>query len=358
MSNCQAIEFKHILIDPEGPENPHIKAVGDIDGDGFVDVVVASSNGGSLIWYEYPSWTKHVIAPSGKWSTDAKLVDLDGDGDSDILISEWYTHDRMEWYENPGPDGNPAADPWKHHIIGGPRAHDIEVGDIDGDGNLEIVTRSQGKDGNQIVVWKRINDTSWTKRVIPCPPGEGLALGDIDGDGYLDVVIGGRWYEAPKDILQEPWKEHLFADWAPDAMVRVADMNKNGRLDVVLTRSEGHYRLSWFEAPLDSKIGGWTEHVVDDSVDFAHSLVICDMNNDGEPDIVTAEMHQSQRKRVMVYLNEENATKWRRQVIAATGSHNLCVADTGNNGVLDIIGANWSGDCQPVEMWERRARTE
>jgi len=180
----------------------------------------------------------------------------------------------------------------------------------------------------------------------------------MDADGRLDVVIGGRWYRAPEDILHDPWEEHLFAEWPPDAVVRVADMNQDGRLDVVLTRSEGSYRLSWFEAPSDPRSGGWTEHVVDDDVDFAHSLVICDMNHDGELDIVTAEMHQSSRKRVMVYLNEGNAAKWERQVIVTTGSHNLCVADVGNNGTSDVIGANWSGEYQPVEMWEQIAYEE
>jgi len=353
MMSSQPINFKHLIIDPEGPKNPHIKAVGDIDGDGFADVVVASSNGGPLVWHEYPNWEKHVIAPSGSWSCYAQVVDMDGDGDFDIVISEWYTHNRMEWYENPSTEGNPGTGLWKRHIIGSPRAHDIEVGDIDGDGRLEIVTRSQGKEGNAIIIWKQIDATSWTKRVIDCPAGEGLAIGDINGDGKLDIVIGGRWYEAPEDILQEPWKAHVFADWTPDAVVRVTDMNKDGRSDVVLTRSEGHHKLSWFEAPPDPKSPEWKEHVVDDSVDFAHSLVVCDMNNDGEPDIVTAEMHQSPRKRVMAYFNEGNATKWRRQVIAVTGSHNLCVADIGNNGALDIIGANWSGDYQPVEMWKQ-----
>lgn len=358
------LHFRHVVIDKKGPENPHIKAVGDINGDGFVDVVVASSNGGPLVWYEYPDWTKHVIVRSGWWSTDAELADMDGDGDLDIVISDGHAHKRIEWYENPGPEKDPATEPWKHHIIGSPRAHDIEVGDIDGDGRLEIVTRQQAHEGNEIVVWKRSSATRWTKRIIDCPIGEGLDIGDIDGDGRLDVIIGGRWYEAPRDILKESWEEHGFADWTPDAMVKAADMNRDGRLDVVLTRSEGHYRLSWFEAPVDPKIGwkehwaggrdsGWLEHVVDDSVDFAHSLVICDMNNDGCPDIVTSEMHQSPRKRVMVYLNEGDATKWRQQIVAVTSSHNLCVADIGGDGKLDLIGANWSGDYQPVEMWQQ-----
>ena len=350
MSANQTIPFQHRIIDPEGPTNPHIKVAGDINGDGFTDVVVASSNGGPLVWYAAPNWTKHVIAPSGKWSTDAKLIDMDGDGDVDILISEWYTHNRLEWYENPRPSGDAATQPWKHHIIGPPRAHDIEVGDIDGDGRLEIVTRTQGADGDKFVVRKQ-EGSVWNQRVIPCPAGEGLAIGDVNNNGRLDVVIGGRWYEAPEDVLRGEWREHIFAAWPEDAVVQVADMNMDGRLDVVLTRSEGPHRISWFEVPPNPITDEWTEHLIGDSIDFAHSLVICDIDNDGHLDIVTAEMHQSHRKRVMVYRNAGDAITWEQQVIATTGSHKICVADTDGTGNLDIVGANWSGDYQPIEMW-------
>jgi len=352
MADVPAVHFAHRIIDPTPPHDPHIKAAGDIDGDGHPDVVVASSDGGPLVWYRNPGWDKHVIASSGAWSCYAEIVDMDGDGDGDILISEWYTHDRVEWYENPRPEGDPARDPWRHHIIGPPRAHDICTGDIDGDGGMEFATRDQSAEGNRILLWKRAADGGWSQRRLPCPAGEGLAVGSIAASGRLDLVIGGRWYEAPRDIMAGAWREHVFAEWPEDAVVKLADMNGDGRKDVVLTRSEGHHRLSWFETPPDPRQRPWPEHIVDEATDFVHSLTVCDIDGDGHLDIVAAEMHQSPHKRVMAYLGAARGTAWTKEIVADTGSHNLCVVRLADTGGCAIVGANWSGVHQPLDLWE------
>lgn len=359
MSVYERVRFKHVIIDAEAPADPHIKAVGDVNGDGIAEVVIPSSKGGPLVWYELwksenreqGNWVKHVISKAGNWSCHAKIIDMDGDGDGDILISDWGANNRIEWYENPMPEGNPATDPWNHHIIGNPRAHDIDVGDIDGDGFMEFVARWKDSEGNKVFVWKRSSDGSWAKCAIDCPPGEGLALGDIDNDGKLEVIIGGRWYKAPGDILHEPWVEHVFAAWPEDAVVKVADINKDGRPDVLLTKTEGHHRISWFEVPSNPGKEEWIEHVIDSSIDSAHSLAVWDMDGDGNLDIITAEQHTSHTKRVMIYFNEGGGVDWKRQVIAATGSHSLCIADLDGNGTPDIMGANWTGAYQPIEVW-------
>lgn len=353
MNFCKRLHFEHIIIDSDGPSDPHIKALGDINGDGIAEVIIPSSKGGPLVWYEYPKWTKHIIAPSGTWSCSACVVDMDGDGDGDILISDWSDNNRIEWYENPLPKGNPAIDQWKQHIIGSPRAHDIDLGDIDGDGLMEFVTRWKDEEGSKFYIWKQNADGSWVNRFVDCPAGEGITLGDIDNDGKLEIIIGGRWYKSCGDIIKDSWKESIYANWSEDAVVKTGDINNDGRIEIVLTKTEETYKISWFEVPSNPE-DKWIEHIIDNSIDCAHSLAICDIDGDGNLDIISAEQHHSIGKRIIIYYNKGKGLEWEMQVIGNTGSHNLCVADIDGDGRADIMGANWTGSYQPIEVWLNR----
>jgi hypothetical protein len=332
----------------------HTKSAGDIDGDGFIDLVVAGTKG-VLAWYQYPTWAKHVVNTEGGWSTDAEVADLDRDGDQDIVISDWYKKNRTVWFANPGRGGGS----WTLYEIGYPRAHDIELGDLDGDGNLDIVTRQQGRAGNRIELWIQKTPTSWTHHFIDCPEGEGLYLGDIDTDGYSDVIIGGRWYRNPGIPSGATWKERVFARHYGHAATFpwMADINQDGRPDVVLTPTEskgGFHRTSWFEGPVGPTSSAWTEHVIESTIEtVTHSLGVADMDNDGDLDVVTAEMHQgNDPDEVRVYINTDGVgLAWTKQVVATTGSHNARVIDIGNDNDFDIFGANWSGS-KRVNLWE------
>ncbi len=362
------IPFEHVIIDDHGPENPHTKTIGDINGDGYVDALAAGSSGGPLYWYESPAMSRHLIAPSGTWSCDAEVADVDGDGDNDLIISEYYQKNRLEWYENARTTADSAGERWKLHIIGAPRAHDIEVADLDADGDLDVVSRGQSgfgaNEGNRIVLWRQDGPDSWAQIIIPCPHGEGLALGDLDRDHDPDIVIGLHWYENPGDLESNGWTEHFICDRPGDMAVDVGDLNADGRLDVAVTQSEGSFRMSWFEAPIEIRSNRpWAEHVIDSRLDKAHSLRIGDMDLDGDPDVVTAEMHQSpDPDRVLVYLNTGGGLKWKKQVVASTGSHNLRLADFDRDGDLEIFGANWKSAPEakfaPVEMWRNRLKSE
>jgi hypothetical protein len=178
-----------------------------------------------------------------------------------------------------------------------------------------------------------------------------MALADINRDNQLDIVENGCWLECPKEPMQGTWTRHDFAAGRPPLeKVAVGDINGDGRPDIVLAPSESEGRLSWYEAPADPAHGVWKEHVVD-RVSFVHSLRIVDVDGSGNADIVFAEMAQSATKRVGFYLNGERGRSWTLQVLATTGSHNLCVGKIGRPGVFAIMGCNWQGP--PVEVWAR-----
>jgi len=351
-AGAQNMTFEHQIVDASNPSDPHCKTLGDIDGDGLLDALAASSSGDGMFWYEYPNWTKHPIRASGSWTTDMQTADIDGDGDPDVIIPNSAG---LQWYENPRPLGNPRTDPWIEHLIGaqGANHHDVEVADIEGDSDLDIVSRT--KSGGDSFLWRQETPVSWTRIEVAYADGEGTALGDLDGDGDLDVAHNGFWVE---QINTETWISHTIdTNWAGDVGVEIADIDGNGNPDVVLAPSESSGRMSWYETA-DPVNGPWVEHAIDPTVTYMHTFEAGDMDGDGDLDLATAEMHQSSDPdEVSVYRNLGGGLSWTQVVVATSGSHNIRVGDIGNDGDLDIFGANWNESAPNsavIEIWENQ----
>jgi hypothetical protein len=351
------IPFRHLLIDRRNI-GADCKAVGDLSGDGFPDVVVADNSGTPLQWYEYPSWRKQVIDARSDFTTDMQTADIDADGDQDVVVAD-YPNAAILWYRNPKIGGGE----WKPVTIGPSRGHDVEVGDINRDKKIDVVVRE-----GATTVFLQDRPASWSRIAIPTGGRGGTALGDLDRDGDLDLAQNGYWLECPSDPARGSWTRHEIAKgWPEDVGATVADMDQDGRQDVLLSPAESAGRLVWYEAPAEPKRGRWAEHLIADDVAFIHTFKVADMDRDRDPDVITAEMEQSPKKRVTLYRNEEKALRWRPQVLATTGSHNIRVADIGRDGDMDVIGANFGLEAtsySPVELWEslladrsRRARS-
>lgn len=216
--------FDSFLLDPR---TGSIHAVPtDINGDGRPDLlvlfaqehetVVAYLNTGKDFAME-----PHVVytAPHPNWgSSGIEVVDLDEDGDLDVLLTHGDTFDDtilkpyhgIVWLENRG------TFPFTAHTLAKMAGvHRAVAADMDGDGDLDIVAcalvSSDEPETQQLpaIVWlEQTKPGIFAQHTISrgLPTHATCAVGDIDGDGDTDIVAGNFSFSAPKAAWIEVWE--------------------------------------------------------------------------------------------------------------------------------------------------------
>ena len=228
-----------------------------VDGRGGVDLVAAAKGENARIgWFQSPDdpraldqWKWHPVAEAG-WIMSLRTLDVDGDGDLDIVTTDRKGPLRgCRWLENPRPRAASTAE-WKNHFVGG-RQHEVmfmTVADLDGDGTRDFLTAT--KDNG--ILWFRRRphqEPPWEAFSIDMPDsvgtGKGIGVGDVDLDGKPDVVFtcenardgrsGVIWLSYRNEPTEPAWTAHEIS--GPEGIkydrLELLDLDADGDLDVL-----------------------------------------------------------------------------------------------------------------------------
>lgn len=250
-----------------------------VDSDGDMELLAASNSYGNIYLQGRTIDTNFPLAES------VSAADLDGDGDMDVLGAAEYADHGIKWWENTEGDGTA----WKAHNVGTDfkTAHQAFGIDMDTDGDTDVLGVANGLDS--LSWWENTDGSAanWTRH--------GLANGgliypsDIDADGDMDFVRasgGMTWWENSKGGDATAWKVHIVnAEWDSASSTFPWDIDGDGDMDILGT-SKYDDRISWWEN-IDTKGTLWTQSWTY-YLKEAMSIFAADVNGDGLADIIAS----------------------------------------------------------------------
>jgi hypothetical protein len=320
----------------------------DLDGDGDADVLSASNLDDKVAWYENdglspPGFTERVISTTADGAFCVFATDVDGDGDADVLSASFYD-DTIAWYESDGlmPPG------FTQRIVStdvdGPRT--LFAADVNGDGAIDVLSASQYDD---TIAWYESDGETppgFTKRIISTEADVAWSVyaADLDGDGDVDVLSGSvndskvAWYESD-GLIPPGFTERVISTTAYRANAVVAvDIDGDGDTDV-LSASELDDKVAWYENDGLSP-PGFTERVISTIADGAFSVFAADVDGDGDTDVLSASFYDD-----TIAWHESDGLMppgFTERIIStdADGAWSVYAADVDGDGDTDVLSAS------------------
>ena len=341
----------HVIINNSfrlyGPRDAH---GADIDGDGDLDVISASISDDKIVWYENLDGqgnfgNQNVISSSADYAQSVYPSDIDGDGDLDVLSASSFDN-KIAWYENT--DGQGSFGPELIISLNANFALSVYSIDIDGDGDMDVLSASSND--NKIAWYKNIDGQgSFSGQLIISTSALGaqtVHATDIDGDGDFDVVSGSglddrvAWYEN-MDGQGNFGAQQIISNNADFVTsVYTSDIDGDGDFDV-LSSSGRDDKIAWYEN-MDGQGTFGVQQTITTDADSAQSVYASDIDGDGDMDVLSASLNDN---KLAWYENTDGLGNFGSQqtITSNQDAYSIFAGDLDGDGDFDALYANQGG---------------
>jgi hypothetical protein len=262
-------------------------ALGDVDGDGDLDAFVGNAlNQPNKVWLNNGAG---IFADSGQslgmsYSTSVALGDVDGDGDLDAFVGNWE--------ESPS-EGQPN-EVWLNdgqgiftdsgQILGLSQTLSVALGDLDGDGDFDAFIGNGSSQSNKIWLNDGTGAFSENGQSLGSLDSRFIALGDLDSDGDLDAFVANTSNQPNKVWLNDGWGNFIdsgqnLGNNPKSIAVALGDIDSDGDLDAFVSNEDQPNKV-W----LNDGMGAFTDSGQDLGNSKSLAVALGDVNGNGDLD--------------------------------------------------------------------------